>query len=263
MVQMNTLTMISAISRFGVTAPLRQNRRSGRALSLRRLLVAWAAPILALTMAGQAHATDKDAIIKAVKFDDVSAVTKLLKRGMDPNTIDDEGMPLLVLAAREKSDNVAKLLIDNPNTDIEKLDAHDENAMMLAALNGDADLVKLLIAKGAEVNKKGWAPLHYAAANGHDDIAKLLIDNSAYIDAASPNGTTPLMMAARGNHVTTMKVLLDGGADAKLKNQIGMTALDFAKRYQAKDATAALQDMFAREQAASSGVPAAGQNSAK
>ena len=30
----------------------------------------------------------------------------------------------LVLAAREKSDKVAKVLIDNPNTDIEKLDVH-------------------------------------------------------------------------------------------------------------------------------------------
>lgn len=263
MVQMNTLSMATAIPRSGATVRPRRNRQSPLTLGLRRFVAACAAPIFALAMVAPAHATDKDAIVKAVKFDDVSAVTKLLKRGIDPNTTDDEGLPLLVLAAREKSDNVAKLLIDTPNTDIEKVDAHDENAMMLAALNGDTDLVKALIAKGAEVNKKGWAPLHYAAANGHDDIVRLLIDNSAYIDAASPNGTTPLMMAARGNHVTTMKVLLDGGADAKLKNQIGMTALDFAKRYQAKDAAAALQDMFAREQAASGGTPAQGQNSAK
>ncbi len=260
---MNTLTTVSAVSRFSATVGLRRKRGTATALGLRRLLMACAAAIVALAMAGEAHATDKDAIVKAVKFDDVSGVAKFLKRGIDPNMTDDDGMPLLVIAAREKSDNVAKLLIDNPNIDVEKVDAHDENAMMLAALNGDVDLVKQLIAKGAEVNKKGWAPLHYAAANGHDDIARLLIDNSAYIDAASPNGTTPLMMAARGNHVTTMKVLLDGGADAKLKNQIGMTALDFAKRYQAKDAAEALQDMFARERAASSGVPAREQNSAK
>jgi ankyrin repeat protein len=44
---------------------------------------------------------------------------------------------------------------------------------MLASLNGDAGLVKLLIDKGAEVSKKGWAPLHYAATNGHDDVVKI------------------------------------------------------------------------------------------
>ena len=85
--------------------------------------------------------------------------------------------------------------------------------MMMAALNGDLDFVNLLIAKDAEVNKKGWAPLHYAATNGHDDIVKVLLDHSAYIDAGSPNGTTPLMMAARGGHVSTVKLLLDNGAD--------------------------------------------------
>jgi uncharacterized protein len=256
---MNTFT---AVSRFGALVRIAQQMPTRR--GLRRVLTVCASPIVALTMAAQAHATDTDAIVKAVKFDYVAQVTKLVKRGVDPNTTDDEGTPLIVLAAREKSDKVAKALIDNPNTDIEKLDKHDENAMMLAALNGDIDLVKLLIDKGAEVNKKGWAPLHYAATNGHDDIVQLLIDHSAYIDAASPNGTTPLMMAARGNHVTTMKVLLDAGADPRLKNQIGVTALDFAKQYHAKDATEGLEAMFAREKAAASGAaPAAGQNSAK
>jgi ankyrin repeat protein len=225
--------------------------------------MACAGSVIALTMSVQAHAVDADAIVKAVKFDDTAYVAKMIKRGMDPNMTDEGGTPLIVIAAREKSDKVAKLLIDNPNTDIEKLDSHDENAMMLGALNGDTDLVKLLIDKKAEVNKKGWAPLHYAAANGHDDIVQLLLDHSAYIDAASPNGTTPLMMAARGDHITTMQILLEAGADPRIKNQIGMTALDFAKHYQAKDAAKGLEDMFARDQAASGAAPAAGRNGAK
>lgn len=218
------------------------------------------------SIAVTARASDLDSLVKAVKFDDVSAVKKALSNGANPNATDDQGMPLIVLAAREKSDKVANALIANPKTDVEKLDAAGENAMMLAALNGDAALVKALIDKGAEVNKKGWAPLHYAAANGHDDIVQLLLDHSAYIDADSPNGTTPLMMAARGNHLSTVKVLLDAGADSRVKNQIGMTALDFAKRYHAKDVEQGLQDMYAREAAAASGASAAStpaQNGAK
>jgi hypothetical protein len=43
-----------------------------------------------------------------------------------------------------------------------------------------------------------------------------------------------------------------------------MTALDFARHYQAKDALQSLEDMFARERAAASGAaPAAGQNGAR
>ncbi len=56
---------------------------------------------------------------------------------MDPNLTDDQGMPLLVLAAREKSDKVAAALVANPKTNIEISDKAGENAMMLAALNGD------------------------------------------------------------------------------------------------------------------------------
>ncbi len=76
---------------------------------------------------------------------------------------------------------------------------------------------------------------------------KLLLDHSAYVDAGSPNGTTPLMMAARGGHVSTVKLLLDNGADLTVKNQIGLTALDFAKTYKEPDVveglTARLQQM--------------------
>jgi uncharacterized protein len=182
-----------------------------------------------------AHAAPVDTMIKAVKFDDDSEVKKQLSQGMDPNLVDDTGTPLLVIAAREKSDKVAQVLINDPKIDLEKLDAAGENAMMLAALNDDATFVNLLIAKDAQVNKKGWSPLHYAATNGHDDIVKLLLDHSAYVDAGSPNGTTPLMMAARGGHLSTVKLLLDEGADLRVKNQIGMTAVDFANQYHEKD----------------------------
>ncbi|MFM0738521.1 ankyrin repeat domain-containing protein [Paraburkholderia xenovorans] len=195
----------------------------------------FACAALSSLLATPAQAAPIDTLIKAVKFDDIDGVNKLLAKGMDPNSVDNQGYPLLVIAAREKSDKVGAALVANPKTNIEIQDKAGENAMMMAALNGDLDFVNLLIAKDAEVNKKGWAPLHYAAANGHDDVVKVLLDHSAYVDAGSPNGTTPLMMAARGGHVSTVKLLLDNGADLTVKNQIGMTALDFAKTYKEPD----------------------------
>ena len=213
----------------------------------------------ALLAAAPAQAAPIDSLVKSVKFDDDKGVAKDLAKGMDPNATDDQGMPLLVLAAREQSNKVAALLLANPKTNVEAEDRAGENALMMASLNGDLELVKLLISKDAEVNKKGWTPLHYAASNGHDDVVQLLLDNSAYVDAGSPNGTTPLMMAARGNHVSTVKILLDNGADLTVKNQLGLTALDFAQHYRAPDVVKGLSARMAQQGGASTPP----QNSAK
>jgi ankyrin repeat protein len=230
--QGNAQNASSSVVNANCTGMLASLRRGAARVSRVALAGGFACAALA---ALPAHAAPADTMIKAVKFDDVSEVNKQLSHGMDPNLTDDQGIPLLVLAAREKSDKVVAALIANPKTNIEITDKAGENAMMMASLNGDINIVQTLIAKDAEVNKKGWAPLHYAAANGHDDIVKLLLDHSAYVDAGSPNGTTPLMMAARGGHVSTVKLLLDNGADLNVKNQIGMNALDFAKQYKEPD----------------------------
>ena len=202
-------------------------RRSASRLALAATL---ACAALTSLVASPVQAAPIDSLIKSVKFDDVDGVNKLLAKGMDPNSVDNQGIPLLVLAAREKSDKVGAALLANPKTNIEIQDKAGENAMMMAALAGDLDFVNLLIAKDAEVNKKGWAPLHYAAANGHDDIVKVLLDHSAYVDAGSPNGTTPLMMAAMYGSGEAVKLLLAEGADTAMKNQLGMTAVDFANK---------------------------------
>jgi ankyrin repeat protein len=88
----------------------------------------------------------------------------------------------------------------------------------------------LLISKQADVNQPGWTPLHYAATGGHIELIQMLLEESAYIDAESPNGTTPLMMAARYGSAKATQLLIDEGADLQIKNQLGLTALDFAKQ---------------------------------
>jgi uncharacterized protein len=80
------------------------------------------------------------------------------------------------------------------------------------------------------VNKTGWTPLHYAATAGHVQLISMLLAKYAYIDAESPNKTTPLMMAAHYGTAGAVKLLLEEGADPSLKNDLGLTAIDFAQR---------------------------------
>lgn len=164
----------------------------------------------------------------AVKQDDAAAITALLNRGFDPNTLDPHGLSGLYIAISEPSPKVALALINWPKTNVEIRTDHDESPLMMAALKGQAELARRLVERGADVNKTGWTPLHYAATGGHVEIIQLLLDNYAYIDAESPNGSTPLMMAAHYGTPAAVKVLLDAGADPRLRNQLGLTAIDFA-----------------------------------
>jgi uncharacterized protein len=175
------------------------------------------------------NAGSYDDFFIAIKRDDAELVGALLERGFDANTPDPQGQQGLFLAIRESSFKVASELLDWPATNVEARTLQDESPLMLAALKGLTELCQKLIARGADVNKPGWAPLHYAATNGHLAVMSLLLDEHAYIDTASPNGTTPLMMAAHYGTPAAVKLLLDAGADPMLKNDQGLTAMDFAQ----------------------------------
>ena len=75
---------------------------------------------------------------------------------------------------------------------------------MEAASGGYADIVKLLIDHGANVNAKssvGNTALTYACCGGYEDVVKILLDAGADVEHQNENGHTPLMEAASCGHV--------------------------------------------------------------
>lgn len=187
----------------------------------------------------------------AILRDDGNAITALLRRGFDPNTRDSKGQAGLMIALQNGSLKAFSALLAARNVNVEARNAQDESPLMMAAIKGQVDAVKALIARDADVNKTGWAPLHYAASAGtpqHTQIIALLLENNAYIDAASPNGTTPLMMAAHYGSLESVQLLLDEGADPTLKNQLGLTATDFAMRVSRTDSAAKIAEAIRRRQ---------------
>ncbi len=173
-----------------------------------------------------------DDFTKAAKFDDVSEVQSLLKAGVSPNTLDPKGNPMLIVAIRDKSKKVTDLLLANPSTNVNLANKSGENALMMAAFDGDLPTVKMLVLeKKASVNKRGWAPIHYAATNGHLQIVQFLMAHGAKVNAYSPSETTPLMMAIGSGNDDLIKYLLDNGADLSLRNHEGYTAIDIAQLF--------------------------------
>lgn len=181
------------------------------------------------------HSGSYDDFFDAIQQDNAVQVTRLLQRGFDPNTADPAGVPGLLLAVKLDSLKVAEALIRWPQTNAEVRNAAGESPLMLTALAGNERLCRMLIEKDADVNKPGWTPLHYAATKGHLAVMAMLLNENAYIDAASPNGTTPLMMAAHYGTPQAVKLLLEAGADPMLKNDLGLSALDFANKGNRED----------------------------
>ena len=118
--------------------------------------VAWV-PALALA-ALLAGCAGPPALYRAAGTGDVVAVGNLLAQGSDVNGAGGGGL------------------------------LNDGNALDAASMGGHTDVVKLLLDKGANVNKPsgnmGWTALSSAAYKGHTDTVKLLIERGADINKA-------------------------------------------------------------------------------
>lgn len=169
---------------------------------------------------------------KAAKFNDVKEVKLLLSQGINPNTVDSNGNPMLVLAIRDRSYAVIEVLLSAKGMDVDLSDKNGETPLMMASINGDLPLVQTLVLKNrAQLDHISWTPLHYACAKGHLDVAQFLLANGAIVDSLSLGGTTPLMMAVQSGNEYLVKLLLDKGSNLQLRNEAGFSAIDIADIY--------------------------------
>ncbi len=191
--------------------------------------------LIAFIYSSMAWAGAYEDFFSAINRDDDRAVQSLLQRGFDPNTRNPKNLHGLFLALREPSPKVAQLLIKAAKIDLNPITDDGETPLMMAVFKGQTELAVQMIDKGADINQPGWAPLHYAATSGNVQLIKILLENHAYIDAESPNKTTPLMMAAHYGTPGAVKLLLEEGADVSLKNDLSLTAIDFAQNAKKQD----------------------------
>jgi ankyrin repeat protein len=160
------------------------------------------------------------------------------------NAILDDDRPK-VAALLEADDTLATRLIDKPKLFQSKI-FHwmyvGDTALHLAAAGYRVEIVKLLLAAGADANAAGnhrhSGPLHYAAdgyitgpvwdAKRQVKTIEVLLKAGAQINAQDKNGAALLHRAVRTRCAAAVRCLLDAGADPKLKNKPGSTPFHLA-----------------------------------
>ena len=103
--------------------------------------------------------------------------------------------------------------------------------LMIAAANGNLELMKLFLEKGAEVDavdKNGTTAIYYAILRNKPAAVKFLIEKNTDINHKSTTDLTPLMGAARMKRAEIIPILLKAGAKINEQNQSKITALHFA-----------------------------------
>lgn len=112
-----------------------------------------------------------------------------------------------------------------------------ETSLHLAALTGQIEIAKALVAEGANVNAEnsvGYDTLKYAAAGGFPEMLTLLLQHGDGTKVSESDGNTALHLAAAHGHCKAAEVLLkDSRGGSKLidtTNNHGLSPVHIAAR---------------------------------
>jgi len=153
-------------------------------------------PVVTLPITPITFSPSKINIFQAAQQNHVEIVQEYCQSGKDVNVTTGRGWTPLLLAVESKSADIVKLLLSNgANVNGMCGSAVQKGALHISAFNGDATMTELLLQHGADVNmlaSNGCTPLHSAAASQQKNIqvALLLLKHGCCIYARNDKQQT-------------------------------------------------------------------------
>jgi hypothetical protein len=213
-------------------------------------MIAAVALLLAIVSAGRAQTPPTEAetdryvgLHKAAANDDSREAARLVLASENIDGRDGNGRTPLIVAAFRRSYEAAQVLIVF-GADLGALDSQSYDALTIAAVQNDLDMVTLLLSGGASAQLvtspyKGTA-LIAAAHLGHAEVCRALIKAKAPVDHVNSLGWTALIEAivlgdGGPRHQATVAALIEGKARLDLADRNGKTPLALAREKGFKD----------------------------
>lgn len=134
-----------------------------------------------------------------------------------------------ILNLVEKNDiqDVSKALQNG--ADVNTRDKSKRSLLLIATINHQTDLAKLLVTHGADVNLQADnqdSPFLYAGASGQTELVQLFLNHGARFDIFNRYHGTALIPACERGHIETVQLLANTkGFPIDHVNRLGWTAL--------------------------------------
>ena len=166
-------------------------------------------------------------IIEVSKSGDLNKVRELTV--LNPqvvNSKDENGRTPLIWACLNDKAEVVRFLADN-GADVNIPDMAGISPLFYSIWYGhNYETDETLVNHGADVNfTRGKSVLFFAAQQGKEKTVKLLINRGADLNRINSVGKTPLYIAVEYNRPEIVKILLENKADVRVKDNFGRSPL--------------------------------------